>query len=84
MTALWGINAPASSGASFDYYISTTGNDSHAGTLAAPWALTSAGAGSGNNSLMAGGANMGAWDGVVTQIGVNTAVINPYPLPSSG
>lgn len=28
------------SAASFDYYISTTGSDSNAGTLAAPWAIT--------------------------------------------
>jgi hypothetical protein len=41
MTGIWGLNATASSGASFDYYVSPTGNDSSAGTLAAPWAITS-------------------------------------------
>ena len=28
------------SGTTFDYYVSTTGSDSNAGTLASPWAIT--------------------------------------------
>jgi hypothetical protein len=40
--------------ATFDYYISTTGNDNNPGTLAAPWALTSFIQGSTNNNAMAG------------------------------
>lgn len=33
-------NLAGTSGASFDYYISSTGSDSNAGTLGAPWAIT--------------------------------------------
>ncbi len=40
--------------ATFDYYISTSGNDSNPGTLAAPWALTSLQNFSPNNPKMAG------------------------------
>ena len=40
--------------ATFDYYISTSGNDNNAGTLAQPWALTSFIQGSTNNNKMAG------------------------------
>jgi hypothetical protein len=38
----------------FDYYISTTGNDSNPGTLSAPWALTSFIYNSANYNKMAG------------------------------
>lgn len=38
----------------FDYYISTSGNDSNPGTLGSPWALTSFQDTSPNNRLMAG------------------------------
>jgi hypothetical protein len=38
----------------FDFYISTTGSDTNAGTLAAPWAITSLLSGSPNQSKMAG------------------------------
>lgn len=38
----------------FDYYISTTGSDSNAGTLAAPWAITSLQTTSANWSSLAG------------------------------
>lgn len=38
----------------FDYYISTTGSDSNAGTLAQPWAITSLNRTNGNNSKMKG------------------------------
>jgi hypothetical protein len=44
---------PTSSGATFDFYISTTGNDSNAGTLANPWAITSLQDTNSNNSLIA-------------------------------
>jgi len=37
----WLRSAVAQSASTFDYYISSTGNDSNPGTLAAPWALTS-------------------------------------------
>ena len=40
--------------ATFDFYISTTGNDANPGTLAQPWALTSFIQGSANNNKMAG------------------------------
>jgi hypothetical protein len=40
--------------ATFDFYISTSGSDSNPGTLASPWAITSATKGSPNNSKMAG------------------------------
>jgi hypothetical protein len=40
--------------ATFDFYISPSGSDSNAGTLAAPWALTSCVPGNPNNALMAG------------------------------
>jgi hypothetical protein len=40
--------------ATFDYYISTTGSDSNAGTLASPWALTSFIYNSANYNKMAG------------------------------
>jgi hypothetical protein len=43
-----------SSGASFDYYISTTGRDSNPGTLASPWAITSLISNSVNNPKMVG------------------------------
>jgi hypothetical protein len=46
-------NARAQS-ATFDYYISTTGSDSNAGTLSAPWAITSLQHGNANNSKIAG------------------------------
>jgi hypothetical protein len=39
---------------SFDYYISTTGNDSNPGSLAAPWAVSSLQDTSSNNSKIAG------------------------------
>jgi hypothetical protein len=38
----------------FDFYISTSGSDSAAGTLAAPWAITSLQAGNSNNSKISG------------------------------
>jgi hypothetical protein len=38
----------------FDYYISTSGNDANPGTLASPWALTSFQDTNPNNRLMAG------------------------------
>jgi hypothetical protein len=38
----------------FDLYISTTGKDTNAGTLAAPWAITSLQDTNGNNKLMVG------------------------------
>lgn len=38
----------------FDYYISTTGSDSNAGTLASPWAITSLQDTNANNAKMAG------------------------------
>jgi hypothetical protein len=49
MPKAWGAAAPG-----FDYYISTTGNDSNPGTLAAPWALTSLQNTSPNNAKIAG------------------------------
>jgi hypothetical protein len=51
---LWIPKAWGATATTFDYYISTSGNDSNPGTLAAPWALTSFTAGSANNNLMAG------------------------------
>jgi hypothetical protein len=41
-----------SSGATFDYYISTTGSDSNPGTVASPWAITSLISNSPNNAKM--------------------------------
>ena len=46
----WG----ASTTTTFDYYISTTGNDSNPGTLTAPWAFTSFNYSNANNAKMAG------------------------------
>jgi len=51
---LWLPKAFGGTAATFDYYISTTGSDSNAGTLAAPWAITSFQNTSANNSKMAG------------------------------
>jgi hypothetical protein len=59
MLPAW-MTAQAQTTTTFDYYISTTGSDSNAGTLAAPWALTSLAPANGtsqssaNNKLMAG------------------------------
>jgi hypothetical protein len=47
-------DAQAQTASTFDYYISTTGNDSNAGTLSAPWAVTSLQRSNKNQSLMAG------------------------------
>lgn len=38
----------------FDYYISTTGSDSNAGSLSSPWAITSLKANNANNAKIAG------------------------------
>ncbi len=48
------IISAAAGGAPFDYYLSTTGNDSNAGTVGAPWAMTSLQDTNSNNALMAG------------------------------
>jgi hypothetical protein len=37
----WLTASAATTGTTFDFYISTTGNDANAGTLTAPWAITS-------------------------------------------
>lgn len=60
--------------ATFDFYISTTGSDSNPGTLASPWAITSATRGSPNNSKMAG-KRTGFMPG--------TYSVNALPAPSS-
>ncbi|HUJ52608.1 MAG TPA: right-handed parallel beta-helix repeat-containing protein [Steroidobacteraceae bacterium] len=52
--AYWPRSAQAQSATTYDYYISTTGSDSNAGTLAAPWAITSLLAGNANQAKMAG------------------------------
>src|SRR6185312_8312991 len=49
-----GAVASSSAGQTFDFYISTTGSDSNAGTLASPWAITSLTRTSGNRSAIAG------------------------------
>jgi hypothetical protein len=51
-----GLYSPdgGSVGVTFDYYISTTGSDSNAGTLGSPWAITSFTRTNANNTLMAG------------------------------
>ena len=45
----WGATS-----AGFDFYISPTGSDSHAGTLSSPWAITSLQDTNPNNAKMAG------------------------------
>lgn len=50
----WMTKAKAQAVTTFDYYISTTGNDSNAGTLASPWAITSLISNSPNNGKIAG------------------------------
>src|SRR6185312_10044907 len=49
-----GAVASSSAGQTFDFYISTTGSDANAGTLASPWAITSLTRTSGNRSAIAG------------------------------
>jgi hypothetical protein len=44
----------AATSVSFDYYISTGGNDGNPGTLASPWAITSLQHSNANNAKMAG------------------------------
>jgi hypothetical protein len=44
---VWSLSR-ATVGPTFDYYISPTGNDANAGTVASPWAITSARYGSAN------------------------------------
>jgi len=70
--------------AAFDYYISTTGNDSNPGTLAAPWALTSLLHSNANNSKMAGkrtGLIGGTTASPVTYaVGTLTGVTSTYPV----
>lgn len=55
MLPAW-MTARAQTTTTFDFYISTTGNDGNPGTLAAPWAITSLQARDphGNNAKMAG------------------------------
>ncbi len=53
MTVL-AVRAVLSQTTTFDHYISSTGSDSNAGTLAAPWAITSLQDTNSNNSKMAG------------------------------
>jgi len=48
------MTATAQTATTFDFYISTSGNDKNAGTLAAPWAITSLVNTSPNHSAMAG------------------------------
>ena len=48
-------------GATFDYYVSTTGSDSNPGTLGSPWAIT---------SLRVGSANFSKFNGVGKRIGL--------------
>ena len=58
----------------FDYYIAPNGDDSNAGTLAAPWAITSlvtnssnfTGVGSSNGTTGGSACDMGAWGGAAT------------------
>lgn len=54
MLPAWMTTANAQSAATFDFYISTSGSDSNAGTLASPWAITSLISTSPNNSKIAG------------------------------
>jgi hypothetical protein len=80
--------ARASSSTVFNYYISTTGNDSNAGTLASPWAITSLNRNSSNNAKMAG-KNVGIIQGVygVYSLWQNAAYNDPalhVPSGSSG
>ncbi len=49
-----GLKARAATSAGFDYYISQSGNDSNAGTLSAPWAITSLQRSNPNNAKIAG------------------------------
>jgi hypothetical protein len=80
--------ARASSSTVFNYYISTTGKDSNAGTLASPWAITSLNRNSSNNAKMAG-KNVGIIQGVygVYSLWQNAAYNDPalhVPSGSSG
>lgn len=69
LAPLWPRWASAQTVATYDYYISTSGSDSNAGTQAAPWAITSLLPGSANRTKMAG-KRVGVLPGTYSVIGV--------------
>lgn len=83
LPGLWRPKAWGAQAAPFDYFISTTGNDTNPGTLAAPWALTSFNVSHANNAKMAGkriGIIAGNYS--ITTSAFSTANANEYNLLS--
>ena len=54
MLPAWMTTANAQTATTFDFYISTNGDDGNPGTVSSPWAITSLISNSPNNSKIAG------------------------------